>query len=103
MRRLLLGLLVVLLVAGGAAALLAGDTQRHRAEGEREHEVPGVPESYEELAKANAQYAARSLAPMTALKPGVRRSALRERAALPTAGAAWKPYGTPPLRGDNTD
>jgi hypothetical protein len=108
---------------GGREAEHEGEAAREREERERESrgrarddvfagpaefehpcgEVPGLPESFGDLAKANAQVAMRSTAPFTRLRPGAYRAAMRERAALPTTGGAWKPYGNPPLRGDNTD
>src|SRR4051812_48163171 len=84
----------------------AADSGLYSGPAEFEHpcgEVPGTPESFGDLAKANAQYAARSLAPATALKPGAYRSAMSERAALPTRGSSGKPSGPPPLGGDNPD
>jgi hypothetical protein len=103
---------------GGREHEEEGEAEREREErgrarddifigpGEFEHpcgEVPGLPESFGDLAKVNAQITARSVAPFTRLKPGAYRSAMAARAELPVTGSAWKPYGTPPLRGDNTD
>src|SRR4051812_46299303 len=64
---------------------------------------PGHPESFADLAQANSARASRSVAPGTRLKPGAFRAAVAQRAALPSIGGSWSPYGTTPLVGDRTD
>ncbi len=64
---------------------------------------PGHPETFADLAKANGQRVSRTLAPGTQIKRGAYRAALVHAAALPTTGGAWNPYGSTPLRGNDTD
>ncbi len=86
--------------AGPSADLFAGPEPVEPCGGET---PGGQPEPFGDLAKANSSIVSKSVAPGTAIKGGAYRSAIRQRASLPTVGEAWKPYGTPPLQSYRTE
>lgn len=66
-------------------------------------ELPGQPESFADLARANAGIVAKSVAPGDRIRAGAYRAAIGQRADMPTVGGPWSPYGTPPLQSYRTD
>ncbi len=113
--------------AGGAKGGDEAEREREEAEQEREREegeegraknelfsgpaeseppcgeVAGQPETFADLAKANGGIVARSVAPGDRIRTGAYRSAVRQRASLPTVGETWSPFGKPPLQSYRTE